>query len=150
MKSKPLIILSLVLSIIAASSVMAKPFWGDRGAHMMKRFEHMLEHLDLNEEQSKKAKLILENLKDDLPSKGEANIVQVLMKANPEEAGYEELVEENANLLAERVKLKVVRLAKTKQALYEILDSEQKQELSKLIEKRMHKMRKRMHENHGE
>ena len=141
------IILPIILvSIMTSVSVMAKPFWAERGSHMEEKFEHIIEHLDLNDEQERKAVLIMADLKQHKEEKQSNKEKRHLISLNPEDSDYFEKVNEHANFAAERVKSKIIQMAKAKQALYGILDEDQKVKMTKMMERRIGKFDKRMKE----
>ena len=138
------VILPVILSVMMSGTVMAKPHDGDRCGHKHGKLERMIEHLDLNDEQQEKADAILSGLKQDKGKKHTHKKAHFLMSLNPEESGYLNKVRMHADDVAEKVKAKIIQMAKAKQALYGILDDEQKQKLAKKNERRLKKLEKRM------
>lgn len=144
--AKKIILPIMLVSIMTSAAVMAKPFWAERGSHMEHKFEHMIEKLDLNDDQERQAELILEDLKQQKGEKGSHKEMRSLIMLNPEDSDYLSKVDEHANQAAEKVKSKIVQMAKAKQALYGILDEAQKTKMSKMMERRLKKFDKKMKE----
>ena len=136
------IILPVMLSIMVSGTVMAKPH--DRDGDMHGKLERLIENLDLSDDQQDKADSILGQLKQYKGQKRAHKKAHYMMTLNPEEAGYLDKVNAHAEEVAANVKVKIIEMAKAKQALYQILDDEQKQKLAKKHERRLKKLEKRM------
>ena len=135
----------LLGGMVASVGVMAKPSGCDRGPHMEQRFERLIDRLDLNEEQEKKAEQILAQLKEGKPDKQAGKHSHKIMNLSPDDADYLEKVTEHANLKAAHISSNIIQMAIAKQSLYAILDEDQKEQMSDMAERRMKKMEKRKH-----
>lgn len=143
------IFLPIVLVMtLSAGAVDAKPFGSERGAHIIDRFEHLLDDLDLNEEQEHQAGEILKTLKENGLKREHLQSMRLLMTLSPDDADYDFKVSQQADIAAEQVKNKIIQMAHAKQAIYQILDSEQQRKMSEIIDKRLRKMEKRLRVNH--
>jgi Spy/CpxP family protein refolding chaperone len=145
MFSKKLLLPVLLVGMVSSASVIAKPFGGERcSSHMEQRLDHMIDYLDLSEEQEQKAEKIFDALKESKFDKQSRKNRQYMMSLNPGDADYLKKVAEYANQKAEHIKLNIMEMAKAKQSLYEILDDSQKEKMAKMAERRMKKTNKRM------
>lgn len=142
-KSFTKIMLSIILGAMLTSAVMAKPACGGKEGHMVERFEHILEHVDLTDEQQAKVDLILKDLKQNIVNGKSHKKSHLLMMLNPEDPDYLNKVNNHADQLASHKKAKIMQIATAKQALYEILDEDQKMKILKKLERRMNKIEKR-------
>lgn len=134
----------LLIGFMTSATVIAKPFWAERGHHMEERFESQIEHLDLTDDQEKKADLILADLKQYKRDKQAHKGMHQLMSLNPDDTDYLAKVDKHADQAAANVKAKIIQMAKAKQSLYAILDESQKAKMSKMAERRLKKFEKRM------
>ena len=136
------IILPVMFSIIVSGTVMAKSH--DRDGYMHGKLDRLIEYLDLSDEQQEKADSILDELKRHKGQKHAHKKAHYMMTLNPEETGYLDKVNAHADEVAANMKVRIIEMAKAKQALYQILDDEQKQKLAKKNERRLKKIEKRM------
>lgn len=132
----------LLAGMVGSVGVMAKPS-GEHGQHMEKKFERLIERLDLTDEQEEKAGLILEQLKETKIDKQASKHSRHGMHLNPGDADYLEKVAERANLKAAHIKSNMIQMATAKQSLYAILDNDQKEKMSKMAERGKKKTQKR-------
>ena len=137
------IMLPIILGTMLTSVVVAKPAWGGREVNIVDKFEHILEYVDLTDDQQEKADLILNELKQNTVNSKSHKGTRLLMMLNPEDPDYLIKVNNHADELSVNMKAKIMQMATAKQALYEILDEEQKIKLSKKLERRMNKLEKR-------
>jgi Spy/CpxP family protein refolding chaperone len=143
--SKKIIYPFLLVGMMSSTAVLAGSAWGERGHHPEEKLEHLIDYLDLNEQQESQAELILSDLKAGKKDKKSQKGMHQLMSLNPGDSDYLEKVNAHAELVGAHVKGKIIQMAKAKQALYQILDDEQKEKMSKMTERRMKKIEKRLH-----
>lgn len=139
---KSMIVVSLLIVMLGSGLAVAKPFWAQKG-HVSAKLERMLEHLDLDDEQQGQVESILQTHRDASSHEDSKAFMKTLMKANPDSANFDELVNTQATQMAAQVKQKIIQHAKLKQAIYQVLNSEQKEELSELIDRKIRKFEKR-------
>ena len=143
--SKKIIFPFLLVGMMSSTTVLAGSAWGERSHHPEERLEHLIDYLDLNEQQERMADLILSDLKAGQKDKKSQKGMHQVMSLDPGDSEYLEKVTEHAERVGADVKGKIIQMAKAKQALYQILDDEQKAKMSKMTERRMKKVEKRLH-----
>lgn len=142
MMKKSMIGISLLIVMLGSGLAIAKPFWAQKD-HVSAKFERMLAHLDLDEVQQEQVGLILQAHRDSSAHEDSKDLMKALMKADPDSANFDDFVNDRATQMAAQVKQKIIQQVKLKQAIYQVLDSAQKQELSELIDRKIRKFEKR-------
>lgn len=136
---------SCVLVMLGATVASAGPFHGKHG--MSNPLEKMLDHVDLSEEQEQDVQSILEALPEHPRKKG-FGMMREMILLDPQQADYDEQVENHASQISERVKQHIKLLSKARKDIYAILTPEQRQDIEEAIVRKMERMDKRMAKHH--
>jgi len=121
----------------------------ERGGNHYEKMEHLVDKLDMTDEQEEQLKQILDSAKERGKQAGLGNKVKrqemrkMMFNLSPEDPEYITKVEAQADDMASHMKVRMVEFAKVRQEVYAILTDEQKQEMKEMKEKRMKKMTKR-------
>lgn len=130
-----------LLVALTCTLVQAGPFHHRHG--MQHAIEHLLDHLDLNASQEQAIEEALEVYSlDNHEGKGR-KLMHDLVQLDPEQAGYLDTVSQMTDEASAKLKEQVLAMAKTRQAIYAVLDAEQKETLNQLIAKKARHMGKR-------
>jgi len=142
------LLIVIVTSLIGVATVtQAGGFHGRHG--MANPLEKMIDHVDLTEAQEAQVELILAPLRE----KGMRNPMrrfQALVALDPDNPEYNELVDQEADRIAEAVRAKVVETSRARKQIYDILTPEQKASIERVVEKKMKRFEKRMAKHHRE
>lgn len=118
-----------------------------KGGHdfMEKRLQHLTQELDLTKEQQIQLSDSMESSKKAMQETRQTRneIRKELMKLDPSSPDYQTKLDSLVLKAQEQAKQMVVQKAEQKQAIFSVLNEEQKQEFSELQEKWQSKMEKR-------
>ncbi|MGB0205530.1 MAG: Spy/CpxP family protein refolding chaperone [Neptuniibacter sp.] len=118
-----------------------------KGGHdfMEKRLQHLTQELDLTKEQQSQLSDSMESSKKAMQETRQTRneIRKELMKLDPNSPDYQTKLDSLVLKAQEQAKQMVVQKAEQKQAIFSVLNEEQKQEFTELQEKWQSKMEKR-------
>lgn len=118
-----------------------------KGGHdfMEKRLQHLTQELDLTKEQQSQLSDSMESSKKAMQETRQTRneIRKELMKLDPSSPDYQTKLDSLVLKAQEQAKQMVVQKAEQKQAIFSVLNEEQKQEFTELQEKWQSKMEKR-------
>ena len=125
---KKLIASVVMTGLIISSVALARPF-----AHEPEeRFEHLVQKLELTEAQQKQADPIITKLKQDISEDENEPPFHALRALNPGDADYLEKISSMIDQFSEQKRKNMMAIATAKQALYKLLNDEQKEEFMKM------------------
>ena len=139
----PLMVGALTLAIGASLSY-GGPFHGHGGHGMFSPLEKLVHHIDLTEYQEEAIEKILTDLKGQKEHKKRFEMMKGFMLMNPDDPDYQIKVDEKANVVAQEVKHKIIQMNTARKAIYDLLDPQQKEELNKVLHKKVQEMEKRI------
>ncbi len=134
------LMLMAILGTLFSAFALAGPHFGKHGMHHP--LEKMIDSIDLNSQQEGQVEQILDELKQENMHKRKRTLFKELVKLDPESSQYQEQVEMKAAEAGKQLERHIVALAKARQDIYELLDEEQKSQLSRTIQKRLKRMEK--------
>lgn len=142
-------VIAIIVASLSWSIAFAGPFSERHG--MGNPMEHILDHVDLSEAQETQVQSIFEKYRPERPKEHRMNMMKRMIELSPEDAQYLQKSEALAEDAADKMKQHMLNMAKARQEIYELLDTEQRQELEALMAKkqrRMEKKMKHMHKHH--
>ncbi|GEM_PF-1175568 len=130
--------------VVTAGYVSAGPHFGGGHHGMMNPLEKMVDHVDLTAAQETQVDAILDQMKHQRGMQKGFKMMTSMIALDPEAADYETRVEQHADIIASKLKEKVMAMSAARKEIYAILTPEQKLELNEEIAEKVAKMEKRM------
>lgn len=137
-------LVSTVLLSVATISI-AGPFHGKHG--MGNPLERMLDHIDLTDQQELEIAEILKTLPEGKKHKKGFHMVRDMIELNPDDSDFLDQANERAEQAGEMLTKRIKAVAKARKDIYLLLTPEQKQELKKVLKRKINRMAKHIEEH---
>lgn len=137
-------LVSTVLLSVATISI-AGPFHGKHG--MGNPLERMLDHIDLTDQQELEIAEILKTLPEGKMHKKGFHMVRDMIELNPDDSDFLDQANERAEQAGEMLTKRIKAVAKARKDIYLLLTPEQKQELKKVLNRKINRMAKHIEEH---